>query len=173
MTEQEFKQVVLPLSSKLYSICLRVLQNQHEAKDCLQDVFVKLWTKREYIMEVKSVAAFATTVTKNLCLDRIKLRKPTVDIDSTLYVESSFYASEQAVHEDNRLALVDKAVAQLPAQQQQIFNLRDIEHLEFDEIAERLDLSPEHVRVLLSRARKRIREIVEKEIAKHNEYERH
>lgn len=173
MTEQEFKQVVLPLSSKLYSICLRVLQNQHEAKDCLQDVFVKLWTKREYLMEVKSVAAFATTVTKNLCLDRIKLRKPTVDIDSTLYVESSFYASEQAVHEDNRLALVDKAVAQLPAQQQQIFNLRDIEHLEFDEIAERLDLSPEHVRVLLSRARKRIREIVEKEIAKHNEYERH
>ncbi len=173
MTEQEFKQVVLPLSSKLYSICLRVLQNQHEAKDCLQDVFVKLWTKREYLMEVKSVAAFATTVTKNLCLDRIKLRKPTVDIDSTLYVESSFYASEQAVHEDNRLALVDKAVAQLPAQQQQIFNLRDIENLEFDEIAERLDLSPEHVRVLLSRARKRIREIVEKEIAKHNEYERH
>lgn len=173
MTEQEFKQVVLPLSSKLYSICLRVLQNQHEAKDCLQDVFVKLWTKREYLMEVKSVVAFATTVTKNLCFDRIKLRKPTVDIDSTLYVESSFYASEQAVHEDNRLALVDKAVAQLPAQQQQIFNLRDIEHLEFDEIAERLDLSPEHVRVLLSRARKRIREIVEKEIAKHNEYERH
>lgn len=46
MTEDEFKNCVLPYSRKLYPMLRRVLKNEEEARDALQELMVKLWTKR-------------------------------------------------------------------------------------------------------------------------------
>lgn len=164
MKEREFKQRVLPLSGRLYSICLKMLRSEHEAKDCVQDVFVKLWTKRAYLLEVKSIEAFANTITRNSCLDRLKLKKQMVEIDSVANTESSLICYDEKFDEDERLLLVDNALRKLPELHQKVFNLRDIERLEFEDIANELDTSPEHVRVLLSRARKRIKQIIEHQL---------
>jgi RNA polymerase sigma-70 factor (ECF subfamily) len=87
-----------------------------------------------------------------------------VEIDSVANTEGSLICNDEKFDEDERLLLVENALRKLPELQQKVFNLRDIERLEFEDIANELDTSPEHVRVLLSRARKRIKQIIEHQL---------
>ncbi|MDX9845784.1 MAG: RNA polymerase sigma factor [Tenuifilaceae bacterium] len=164
MDERQFKETVIPISSKLYSICLRILGNTHEAKDCLQDIYLKLWSGRESLVEVKSLEAYAVTITKNQCLDRLRTRKRTVDVDQIATKADTITEYSDQEFSDPRLQKLNRVLLLLPEVQQRIFTLRDIERLEFDEIAKKMQMSQENVRVTLSRARKRIREIVEQDI---------
>lgn len=162
MTESKFEELVIPLSSKLYSICIKLLSNTHEAKDCLQDVYVKLWTGKDKLMDVQNLEAYAATITRNSCIDRLRLRKQTVPIENIEQKVSTEIYPSNPVYTDERLQNFEAALKSLPVIQQQVFRLRDIECLEFIEIAEQLNLNPETTRVTLSRARRRLREFFEK-----------
>ena len=164
MDERQFKETVIPISSKLYSICLRILGNSHEAKDCLQDIYLKLWSGRESLAEIKSIEAYAITITKNQCLDRLRMRRQTVDVDQIATKADILAEHSDQEFTDPRLQKLNRVLLLLPEVQQRIFTLRDIERLEFEEIAEKMEMSQENVRVTLSRARKMIREIVEQDI---------
>jgi RNA polymerase sigma-70 factor (ECF subfamily) len=129
-----FKQHILPLSSKLYHYAYMLLKDMGEAEDAVQEVCLKLWKIRDSLEHYNSIEAFAMKVTRNWCLDRLKARKP-------VYIES--YHS-----------LLDK----LPEQQRQIIQLRELESMEFEEIAEIMDMNINAIRVNLSRARSKIRE---------------
>lgn len=162
MTESKFEELVIPLSSKLYSICIKLLSDSHEAKDCLQDVYIKLWTGKDKLLDVQNMAAYAATITRNSCLDRLRLRKQTVAIENIEQTVSSEAHSSSMLYTDERLQNLDVALKSLPELQQQVFRLRDIECLEFIEIAEQLNLNPENIRVILSRARRKLRDFFEK-----------
>ena len=78
MELQEFKSTVLPVKDRLYRLALHMLKSVHEAEDTLQDVMVKLWSKRMQLDTYRSVEALAVTMTRNLCLDRLKSKKNAV-----------------------------------------------------------------------------------------------
>lgn len=164
MDEHQFKERVIPLNNRIYGICLSILGNPHEAKDCVQDVYVKLWANRGILSEIRSLEAYITTVAKNQCFDRIRLRKDTVAIDKVAARADQSTEHIDQEYSDPRLERLNIALNQLPELQRQVFNLRDIEHMEFEEIGTKMGISPENVRVTLSRARKRIREIIEEDI---------
>jgi len=69
MTATEFCNRVLPLKDKLYRLARRILINSQEAEDAVQESFYKLWLKHEELETLKSMEAFAMTVTKNFCID--------------------------------------------------------------------------------------------------------
>ena len=75
MDKQEFKTLVLPSKGKLFRIALSLLSSREEAEDTLQDVFLKLWHMREKLPQYNSVEALAVTMTKNLCLDKLRSYK--------------------------------------------------------------------------------------------------
>ena len=74
MNVEDFKIQVLPLQDKLYSFSLRFLGDSEDAKDAVQEVLIKLWKLRDNLENYRSILAFAMTVTRNHCLDRIKAR---------------------------------------------------------------------------------------------------
>ena len=159
MDLQTFKQKVLPVKDKLFRLAKTMLRHHEEAEDALQDVFLKLWVNQHKVEACTSIEAFAMTVTKNLCLDRLKLKKPRhladvteMEIDSghtTPYQRSEFKDSAQVMQQ-----LVD----QLPEQQKLILHLRDVEGYTFEEIEQITQLPLNTIRVNLSRARKQVRE---------------
>ncbi len=160
MNEQQFKEHILPLSQRLFSLSLRITGNRDEARDVLQDVFLKLWTTRETLHEIKNIAAFATTITRNQSIDRLRLRNPTLDIDIAghrIEQENEIPDNENA----EKLALISRTLKYLSEIQQKVFTMRDMECLEFEQIAKETNMTEENVRVTLSRARKRIRELIE------------
>ena len=158
MTTEEFKSEVLPIKNKLYRFALRILGDREEAQDIVQEIFVRLWSKRDKLREYRSLEAFAMTMTRNLCLDKIKSpssRKETFDESTAMTDSRNPYTSTEL---SDTMKMVRMAMQALPEQQRMVIHLRDIEGCDFDEIAEVTGMSLNNVRVNLSRARKKIRD---------------
>jgi len=157
---QEFQEQVYPLKNKLFRFAKRFLDHTEEAEDVVQEVFIRLWNKRNELDKYRSVEALAMITTKNLCLDKIKAKKYPVENfeDHRGFLENLPGETPQdhseVIHE------IHLAIKQLPEMQQTIIHLRDIEGYEFEEIARIVEMNENAIRVSLSRARKRIREIL-------------
>ncbi len=164
MTQSEFLNVVMPFKDKLYRLAKRLLISSQEAEDATQEILMKLWARKSMMEGYKNVEAFAMTMTKNFCLDRLKSKQ-----SGNLKLVHSNYDSGTSLQ--NQLEAVDsvnwieKIMLELPEQQKMVLQLRDIEEYEYDEIAELLEMNPAAVRVTLSRARKTVRD---KLVQKHN-----
>jgi len=160
MTAESFKTEVLPIKNKLYRFALRMLSDHEEAQDTVQEVFLRLWAKREKLNEYRSVEAFAMIITKNLCLDILKSsRSKNIELKDQLETEGSITPYEATEKKDMKNKVIN-IINTLPEQQKMIIHMRDIEGLGYDEIAEVMEMSLNNVRVNLSRARKRVRDIL-------------
>jgi RNA polymerase sigma-70 factor (ECF subfamily) len=160
MNPAEFKIQVLPLKNKLFRLSLRMLGSVEEAEDTVQDAMVKLWTKRDELINYGSIEAFAMTVTKNICLDRIR---------SKSFQTERLTDKQVSVLRDDQVDMMEKLdftgfvrriIDDLPEQQKAIMHMRDIEGLEYEQIAEVLGLNINAIRVNLSRARKKVRDTI-------------
>lgn len=158
MKQSEFLKTVMPFKDKVFRLAKRLLVSTEEAEDATQELFFKLWKNKENLKAYNSVEAFAMTMTKNYCFDRLKSKQA-----SNLTLVHSNYKEKDAslqkkVELNDSISLVEKLIENLPEQQKLIIQLRDIEQYEFEEIAEMLQIKQTAIRVSLSRARKTIRE---------------
>ena len=159
MDLQTFKQKVLPVKDKLFRLAKAMLRHHEEAEDTLQEVMLKLWTNQHQLAACNSAEAFAMTVTKNLCLDKLKVKTPQHLADVTaLEIDSGATSPYQRYEWSNSAAIMRQLVAQLPEPQRLILHLRDVEGYSFEEIVQITRLPLNTVRVTLSRARKRVRD---------------
>ena len=158
MKPEQFKADVLPLRDGLFRIARRMLEEEQDAEDAVQEAFLKLWQLRDSLDRYDSLAAFATTVTRNLCIDKLRLRERQCSLDDSLYKQAAPDNPYQQLERSSTEALLKAIIEDLPGLQQAIIKLRDIEEYELDDIATITGTSVEAVRVNLSRARKRVRE---------------
>jgi RNA polymerase sigma-70 factor (ECF subfamily) len=165
MKQSEFLNVVMPFKDKLFRLAKRLLVSREEAEDATQEVLMKLWSKNESIGEYNNIEAFAMTMTKNFCLDRLKSKQASnLKLVHSNYGDDSTSLQKQVEAKDS-LSWVEKIMEELPEQQKMVLQLRDVEEYDFDEIGELLNMKPTAIRVTLSRARKTVRE---KLIQKHS-----
>ena len=154
-----FKQLLLPLYPRLQRVALRMLGNVEDAEDMVQEVYMKLWSKREELPDVQNMEAYCVALTKNMCIDRLRLAEvDRVDVDD---VPLSLAAADDVASLLERQDAVEQVkliIETLPEKQQQVVTLRDIRDCTFEEIEEQTRLTAVNVRALLSRARKTIRE---------------
>ena len=159
MVARDFKTSVLPISKKLLRFATHFLKDEDEAKDVVQDVFLKLWQKRDDLGEIENIDAFAMRMTRNRCLDVIRARK-VVPIDA----ETGRKLKEESVDVHSKVEFSESAmqiqmlINKLPDLQRTVMQLRDIEQLTYEEIAEATELQINAIRVNLSRARKKVRD---------------
>ncbi|MCB7479927.1 RNA polymerase sigma factor [Christiangramia sediminis] len=165
MKESTFLNIIDPVKDKMYRMALRLLTSKEAAEDATQEVILKLWKRKDKIKHYANIEAFAMTVTKNYCLDQLKLKQ-----NNNLRIVHQNYESHHAslqteIEVNDEMQWLGRIVARLPEQQKMIFQLRDIEQYDYDEIAKIMDMNQTAIRVALSRARKAIRENL---IKKHN-----
>lgn len=165
MRQTEFLKVVLPFQDKLYRLAKRLLVSKEEAEDATQEILLKLWSNKASMDKYKNVEAFAMTMTKNFCLDRLKSKQAgNLKLVHSNYRDENTSLQKQLEAEDS-VTWMERIMEGLPEQQKMILQLRDVEQYEFDEICELMEMKPTAVRVALSRARKTVREEL---IKKHN-----
>ncbi len=167
MDAKEFKERVLPVSHGIFRYAKRLLGNVHDSEDVVQEIWLKLWSRKDELGNIKSMEAFAYRMTRNLCLDKIKLKKPTYYDDreegSHRYDEADHSPDPQrTLEQKDTLEKVNKIIGRLPEQQKTLLQMRDVEGLEYEEIADITGLEINAIRVNISRARKRIRETIQK-----------
>jgi len=164
MDAESFKKEFLPYHRKLYRVAYRLLENSADAEDIVQEAYLKLWDKREGLTVISNPEAFSVTLVKNMCFDLLRsgkyiLSRQTVELSAVQDISQS---DNLEVREGARQV---KDI--IPEQQQRIINMRDIKGCSYEEIEQVTGLNSINVRVLLSRARKKIRE----EFNKWNNYE--
>ena len=162
MNQNEFVHIITPFKDKLFRLAKRMLVSTEEAEDATQEVLVRLWNKNSSLKQYNSVEALAMTMTKNYCLDQLKSKRAT-----NLQIVHNNYQDKQAsvetqIEYQNTLHWAEKLINDLPEQQRIILQLREIEEYEFSDIAQVLEMNETAVRVALSRARKTLREKIEK-----------
>lgn len=163
MSPELFKKEVLPLQKKLFSYSLRLLGNPEDAKDAVQEVFIKLWKRRETLEEYRSLEAFSMRVTRNLCLDKLKAKKPEYVEEKTLQLgRTSGFTPAELLESKEIYGRIKKIISGLPENQRSVIHLRDIEGYEYKEMGEILNMDLNNIRVLLSRARKAVRKALTK-----------
>ena len=165
MTESDFINFISPLQSSLYRVAKRLLVSHEEAQDALSEVTMKLWDRRKDLGNIKSLEAYAMTMTKHFCLDRLKSKQGSqMRLVHVNYEKATDSLGDQMDNQDS-IDWLKKAMEQLPEAQKLVVQLRDIEGLEYDQIEQILEMKPTAVRVALSRARKTLRETLTKQHA--------
>ena len=146
------------LREQMLSMAERITGNRDDAADAVQDAFVKLWQQHKSYESVNHAqgAGMMTVRTTSIDMARRNCR------NSDVPVEQADDAVDETI--DDERSLVYQQVRRiidndLSSKQRQIIDMREVQGLEFDDIANRLDMTTANVRVELSRARKRVREI--------------
>jgi RNA polymerase sigma-70 factor (ECF subfamily) len=161
MNAENFKKVFLPYYGKLYGIAYRILGNQTDAEDIVQETYIKLWHKREDLESLISPESYAVTLLKNACLDFLRKVKPAM---SEIY-EINMTSDDSLIsliENQDKLVHVRNIMSKLPAQQKQIIQLKVWDNLSNEEIEKITGLTQGNIRMMISRARKTIKKIYEK-----------
>ncbi|NVO19195.1 MAG: sigma-70 family RNA polymerase sigma factor [Bacteroidetes bacterium] len=155
MNKEEFQDKIIPLGEKMYRLAFRLLEDKEAARDMLQELYLKLWEKRHELREVSNIEAYACTILKNKCLDKIRLKKTTVDVYQLASLDDN---SHEQMDKTEGMMEVGKAIESLPEKQRLIIQMRDIDNYSFEEIAQVLETTENNIRVQLSAARRNVRE---------------
>lgn len=153
--------------TRILNFCLRMLGNRADAEDVTGEVFLTLFSGK-YAYDPK--AKFSTwlyTVARNGCISRIRKRKHLVSVwfssrgsstyDQWELEDKEDLAAEQLAKKE-AASRVRRAIGQLPNEQREAIILREYHRLHYDEIRQILDCSLEKVKILIFRAREKLRE---------------
>jgi len=160
MSRPDFDNLIRQLSRKLYGFAFRILRNQEEAEDVVQEVFIKLWKMGQKLDEYKSVDALAITMTKNCCIDLVRKQKHnyTADFSINDYQGLSSPSPQDTMENRETGEILHRIIDELPGLYRIVIKLRDIDGDSYEEIARKTDQNVNTLRVTLSRARKIIRD---------------
>jgi RNA polymerase sigma-70 factor (ECF subfamily) len=156
MTEQQFIKNIIPLNERLSRYAWYYLKNKDDVYDVIQEVYIKLWKMKDTLEKYQSSLALALRITRNQCLDVVRKRTKNHELLIGEIVEPEIVSdNSQEVYEN-----IKKAVNKLSGIQKEIMILKDIEGYDYDEISGILDMDINAIRVNVSRARKKVREML-------------
>ena len=166
MNTEEFKSTFLPLGPLLYRIAFRMLGSGEDARDAVQELYVRLCRKGDRALRSGNPQGYCVRMMQNICADILRqdghnVLRMAADVTEVREgpaveaVDSSVEGREDAV-------LVRKALAALPPKLREVVLLRDLEQMEMSEIEALTGMSQVNIRVTLSRGRKMLKEKIAK-----------
>jgi RNA polymerase sigma-70 factor (ECF subfamily) len=171
-----FEELVKRYEHKVYNIAYRMLSNEEEAKDALQDTFIRAY---RFIKKFKGDSSFYTwlyRITTNVCLTRLKRRQGkdnvTVSLDEPVQDEEDMirelpdvkHTPEILFERKQTQQAIQTAISELPSDYRSVVVLRDLQGLSNKEVSKALQLSIAAVKSRLHRGRVFLRKKLSKYI---------
>jgi RNA polymerase sigma-70 factor (family 1) len=162
--EQAFKALFHAHKNKLFQYSLRYVRSTDIAEDIVQDTFLKIWEQRHTLNVESAFGAYLFRIARNQIFNHFKKAVHHAAYEKRSMqqsAESPNHQTEWEVFSSDYEAHLQRAVGQLPAQRQLIFQLSRKEGLSHEEIAQKLSLSKNTVKVQINKALKAIRVYLE------------
>ena len=155
MTSGEFHNTWLPLQGRFYRVAFYILENEADAKDAVQELYLKLWNLRDHLELIREPAAYGSLMMRNLCLDRLRRLKPSEELREEMAASKA--PPDEQLERREELREVLSRLDGLPESQRKLLTLRVIQGLSYEEISKITGLSPLNIRVQVSLARKKLK----------------
>ena len=157
----EYKNIITNLRSILLSKAYGIIGNSEDAEDVVQEVCLRLWHMRNNLDRYDNVNALCVTMTRNLSIDKIRSKRIDTETEELINLksESKLMPDKQLESKEIR-GIIRGLINKLPPLQQRVLYLKDIKEFDTEEIVAATGISGESVRNNLSRARKRLRELL-------------
>jgi len=150
-----FKKEILPLKQKLYRYARYYFKNEEQAEDIVQDVFLKLWDKREEFNKINNIEAWCMTMTKHMVLDNLRTnRYYQIDLNNNEFDDQT---PDLIIEREETTKEVRTMIESLPVKQKEVIILREIEGYTYQEIGNIMGIDQNLVKVTLFRARENLR----------------
>ncbi len=159
-----FEEIYNQYRNKIYSYALKLCKSTVTAEEIVQEVFIKIWQKREQLNPELSFAAYLKKIALNQVLNHLKkvAREKTLQDELFAYISTIKNSTDEKLLEKELLSTYEEAISQLPPQKKIIYQLSRNEELSHEEIAEKLQISKNTVKNHMVEATKFIRNYVSK-----------
>lgn len=170
-----FEELIKDHKKSAYNIALRVLRNVEDAEDASQEALIKIFKNIKNFNMESTFKVWMYRIVVNTCIDfKRKKQLQVLSIDETMDLGSGKEVKREISDQSNNpdalidksfnIQLVNDAINQLDDDFKIIITLRDIKGFSYDEISQMLSCNIGTVKSRLSRARKNLKEVLEKEI---------
>jgi RNA polymerase sigma-70 factor (ECF subfamily) len=143
----------------MYMHALKMIRDEDDARDIVQEVFTSLWIKRQSIGSDVNLAGFLFISTKNKVLDVVARKRVRLDYLDSLAAFAEVHNNQtlELIEEKEIMEALDREIALLPPKMKLIFEMRIHQHCTYKEIADELNISDKTVKKQISNAIKIIR----------------
>ena len=165
MKHEQFKRIWIPLSSSFYNVALHFLEDESDAEDAVQDLYVRLWNSKDDLEKVQNPKAYGLTLIRNICIDRIRqknIRRSEELTEDRTGLITSPPEDIKAIDRASARRLL-KAMQMLPQQQRTVMFCRFFKDMDIKDIARQTGLSNVNVRVMITRARSTLKKLLKSE----------
>lgn len=169
--QRAFAEIVELYKDKIFHLAYRMLNNQHEAEDIVQETFLRVYKNLDRYDENQKFSTWIYRIGTNLCIDRLRKRKPSYSLDADMNDQEGMdgYSmipsddrtpeSEMLISETQRI--IHQAIESLPAKYKTIMILRYIQDMSLQEISEVLTLPVTTIKTRVHRGREFLRKKLE------------
>ena len=159
MDAREFKQRFMPHYKLLYRVAYHLTSNAQDAEDLLQDLYLKLWQKRDELPDEAMKEAYLVTMIRHLFVDQLRLKR--LDTSAELKEEAS-PPDERSL--DHQIDAKDEAqqmeglINELPERDATIIRMHVVDNLSYEEIEQDTGLSQGNIRIIVMRTKKKLKQ---------------
>lgn len=165
-----FEELVNRYKNRVFSIVYRMMGQYQEAEDVTQEVFINVYEKLYQFDAEKKFAPWIYRIASNTSISALRKKKNIVvvdfdDVQQVAYENSiagESYNPQHLYEREELKGLIEEAIMELPENYRMVIMLRYQMDLDNQEIANVLDISKENIEVRIHRARKALRQIMQK-----------
>lgn len=154
---QSFRTIVEGHQPMVYGLAFRLLCNEDDAKDLVQETFIRVWMNLKSFDTSRKFTTWVYTIATNLCMDKLRATKRKVQVDENLHELMASEDLEQRLIDRDLGRIILVLTDQLTPKQKVVFTLRDLEGLEVDEIMQITGLTANKIKSNLFLARQTLR----------------
>lgn len=156
---EAFRQLYEQYSRAMYNICLRMMNDVHDAEDILQEAFIQVYKSISQFRGEASIGSWIKRIVINKCLNQLKKNMPHfIQVDDMELNEEGSQVNEEEF--TCTVENVKKAVSELPDGYRIVLSLYLFEDYSHREIAEKLNISESTAKTQYMRAKQKVRELV-------------
>ena len=149
------KVLTMRLTPRVFRQAFRVLKDQSEAEDVVQEAMLRLWkTAPKWRQDEAKITTWLYQVVANLCTDRLRKRKPSEALDAVPELADGSESADAGLQNRSRAMALKTALAELPERQRTAVTLRHLEEYSNPQIADIMGVGVEAVESLVARGKR-------------------
>ncbi len=141
--QRAYTEIFERYSKILVNHAYKILGDRDQANDVVQDVFLAIWNKRHEIVLTGSLSSYLYKATKNTILNHVAHEKVVSSYADSIsnFIENDYVLADSGLREKELEAIIAKEIDQLPEKMREVFLLRKVEELSYEEIALQLNIT--------------------------------